>query len=647
MTPFPLRHRKKELKAMKFLGSFLVIAILAAAAPAQLSGAYTIDSSQATGGTNFATFIDAASALAGVGISGPVVFVVSPGVGPYAGFSIVNPIVGSSATNTVTFIGGGSAIISGPAAGFTQAIRLGTSSISTGTGPSDIIIDGFEVTGAPSGAGIIVTRCSNITVRNCRVHTCGGGINFATCTDTVIEDNEVFNVGNTVGTPGNATYAGGVASYSNNHNCVIQRNKIHDCTGNGIFVGSSGSATAPNGNIVINNMVWNTPGLGSYPGGIAIRRTGMSVVSNNSVWMPAGTAFGGIHLMGAAADPQPVEISNNIVKHDGTGACFRFEAATIVPPATFDYNLYDPAPSAAVGAVGATLHATLAAFQGLASPNMAGKELNTAVGSAGYISASDLHITPGSLAFNSGSTVAQVSVDIDLQPRPLGGIPDRGADETPAMGLFAAFDATPTSGSAPLMVNFTDMSFTTAPGGVTSWAWDFQDDGTNDAFGPNPSFAYTCPGTYSVRLTVMDGTNPTSSMVRTNLISVSDQPFVMTTLGNGAGNLTIVPVPTTCYPTTVEGWTLISLSTPGPVGTGPFFGLYPDFFTVQFILTPIAPGSPIHFPALPGVYPNGGAFVLPNGTFTPLTGVTMDAVEILVGPGLTFLKVTNVARVTF
>lgn len=626
----------------------LAVAVTASAASAQLNGIYTIDNAQPTAGTNYTSLIDAAAALVAQGVSGPVAFLVSPGIGAYAGFAITAAITGSSAANIVVFQAAGPVVISGAAAGFTQTIRLGTTGVTILTGPANIIIDGFEVTGAATGAGIIATGCSNITVRNCRVHTCGSGIDFNACSNTLIEDNEVYSVGVTVGTPGSASYAGGISSYYNNHNCTIQRNRVHDCTNQGIFVGSSGGTTAPATNIVINNFVWNCPGTGTYSGGIAIRRSGGSVFSNNSVWMPAGSAIGGIHQMGATTDPQPAEISNNIVKHDGTGPCFRFESATTGLATTFDYNLYDPAPTAFVGGVGATNYATLAAWQALAAPNLAGKEVNTLAGAAGFLTTTDLHITPASLGFNNGSTVAAVVLDIDGQSRPIAGIPDRGADETPATGLFAAFSAAPATGSAPLSVSFTDQTFTSDPGGVLTWAWDFQNDGTDDAFIQNPSFIYYCPGSYSVKLTVTDASNPASALVRTNLITVTPQPFVMTTSGSGIGDLTINPVPSVCYPGTTEGWTLISFSTAsGAAGTGPFGGLYPDIFTISYLLTPASPGNPLHFLVNGLTYPDGGAFSLPPGTFSSIAGASLDAVEVLVNSGLGIVRITNVARVTF
>jgi len=80
----------------------------------------------------------------------------------------------------------------------------------------------------------------------------------------------------------------------------------------------------------------------------------------------------------------------------------------------------------------------------------------------------------------------------------------------------AAFSASPTSGTAPLTVQFTD----TSTGGPTSWEWDFQNDGTVDSTQQSPSFVYTNPGTYSVKLTVSN-TSGSGSLTKAGYISVS------------------------------------------------------------------------------------------------------------------------------
>jgi PKD repeat protein len=67
--------------------------------------------------------------------------------------------------------------------------------------------------------------------------------------------------------------------------------------------------------------------------------------------------------------------------------------------------------------------------------------------------------------------------------------------ETVAGPPVADFSGSPTSGYAPLDVNFTDLS----TGAPTSWNWDFGDGGTSTA--QNPSYTYNDPGTYTVTLT--------------------------------------------------------------------------------------------------------------------------------------------------
>lgn len=78
------------------------------------------------------------------------------------------------------------------------------------------------------------------------------------------------------------------------------------------------------------------------------------------------------------------------------------------------------------------------------------------------------------------------------------------------------FIADRNSGKAPLTVTFTDQS----TGSPTSWAWDFQDDGTVDSTAQNPTFTYTKDGSYAVTLTVKNAAG-TFSLTKPNFIIVS------------------------------------------------------------------------------------------------------------------------------
>jgi PKD repeat protein len=84
-------------------------------------------------------------------------------------------------------------------------------------------------------------------------------------------------------------------------------------------------------------------------------------------------------------------------------------------------------------------------------------------------------------------------------------------------GITAEFSGTPTSGCAPLTVNFTDLS----TGEITSWDWTFGDGGTSTD--QDPVYTYNNAGNYTVSLTA---TGPSGSDVETKVdyITVLDVP---------------------------------------------------------------------------------------------------------------------------
>jgi PKD repeat protein len=78
----------------------------------------------------------------------------------------------------------------------------------------------------------------------------------------------------------------------------------------------------------------------------------------------------------------------------------------------------------------------------------------------------------------------------------------------------ASFTATPTSGTAPLQVSFTD----TSTGSPTSWSWSFGDGTSSTA--QNPSHTYAAAGTYTVSLTATNA-GGSDTATRTGYITVS------------------------------------------------------------------------------------------------------------------------------
>ena len=81
--------------------------------------------------------------------------------------------------------------------------------------------------------------------------------------------------------------------------------------------------------------------------------------------------------------------------------------------------------------------------------------------------------------------------------------------------LTASFIATPTSGTAPLTVQFIDAS----SGSPTSWSWSFGDGSTSTQ--QHPSHVYTSAGTYTARLTVSKAGVASSTTTQTITVSGS------------------------------------------------------------------------------------------------------------------------------
>ncbi|HXQ55033.1 MAG TPA: PKD domain-containing protein, partial [Actinomycetes bacterium] len=75
----------------------------------------------------------------------------------------------------------------------------------------------------------------------------------------------------------------------------------------------------------------------------------------------------------------------------------------------------------------------------------------------------------------------------------------------------AVATASPTSGPAPLTVQFNGSGSSDPDGDALSYSWDLNGDGTyGDSTAANPSFTYTTAGTYAVRLRVTDARGASS-----------------------------------------------------------------------------------------------------------------------------------------
>jgi len=136
----------------------------------------------------------------------------------------------------------------------------------------------------------------------------------------------------------------------------------------------------------------------------------------------------------------------------------------------------------------------------------------TAVDGAWDESVEDYSFTTGPLSTGNHTISAYAVNDVG------------NADQTPAQDTVqvvdppsASFTASPTSGEAPLTVNFTDSS----TGYVTAWSWSFGDGGTSTQ--QNPSHTYTKAGTYTVSLTASGG-GVDDTETKDDLIEVTEPP---------------------------------------------------------------------------------------------------------------------------
>jgi serine protease len=87
-------------------------------------------------------------------------------------------------------------------------------------------------------------------------------------------------------------------------------------------------------------------------------------------------------------------------------------------------------------------------------------------------------------------------------------------------------------GGIPLQVHFTDISISDAAHPVTSWQWDFDNDGTIDSEDQNPVWTYNDMGKFNVRLITSNGLN-SDTLVVEGAITVNSGFFVYEGVAGG------------------------------------------------------------------------------------------------------------------
>ncbi|MCA8977091.1 MAG: PKD domain-containing protein [Planctomycetes bacterium] len=200
------------------------------------------------------------------------------------------------------------------------------------------------------------------------------------------------------------------------------------------------------------------------------------------------------------------------------------------------------------------------------------------------------------------------------------------------------FEGTPTEGTTPLPVQFTDYSISGNAGGIAAWIWDFDSDGTVDSTAQNPLHTYTQCGDYSVTLTIIDSAGP-HSITKTNYVQTDllAPAFSSTTTGaTGTVQFTDLTTPTPAswaWDLDGDGTTDSTLQNPTFTYANPGCTTVDVTLTVQLACrAPVSltrPTAMIH--ALDTVF-NGGTFIattsLGGSNFIDVTVTNPDGVTI-------------------
>ena len=298
------------------------------------AGTYTINSSMATGGTNFQSFTDVVAALA-CGITGPVVFNVATGSGPYSEQVIFTQVAGVSAINTITFNGNGETLTFGSANTNERAtIKL--------DGADHFIFDsltiaatgtyGFTVQLINDADSNIFRKCTIISDASSTSTNYAGVVISSSATGAITSgsnslcDGNVFHNNTIIGGYYGMTMIGGSGNLIENNS--FSNNILNDFYLYGIYVGYTNNALIEKNNISRPNRTV----LSTFYGIYFTTGSQNGMVSKNSIHDPnpqntaSTSTLYGIYFTGCDAPlASPNIVSNNqVYAFNGSGDLYGF-----------------------------------------------------------------------------------------------------------------------------------------------------------------------------------------------------------------------------------------------------------------------------------------------------------------------------------
>ncbi len=541
-----------------------------------LGGTYTIDASLATGGTNYASFSDAAADLNAFGVCAPVIFDVATDT--YNENITLTDVAGVSAVNTVTFRS---------ASGVASQVTLQSST-------TDVVVlhnaDYFrfqnmtiQYTGTSSYSAIeLQDDADNTIISSCIL---GGGTGTSntsaiiyvseSTTSLLIDELSILDnifSGGAYGIyflSGSAESTGIEVNSNSFSNNIFGAISLDDCIApivtNNYVTSSSNASTSYTGieiengsvgTVITNNIISSE--YAKY--GVFMRYTDASAVSPTLIannFIAIGGTYGqaqGIALIGSdyvdvyfnsvhmytssntslttclyntssSADGS-INIQNNIFAQTGGGGsqtCMYFGSSTYVADVdAWDYNDYYTTGSSYLAYIGGA-RTTLADLQSYTS-----KDANSLDVDPLFASSSDLHVSESDLI--AGTSIAAITDDIDGDTRQP--TPTIGADE-----FFVALVANdagvtnmltpsvpPCPGNSAFEVEVTNYGTSTLTSVTVEWSVNGVPQTPVNATG----------------LSVATGNSTTVSLGSFNLVSNTAYEFIFNTTlpnGNADGNL--------------------------------------------------------------------------------------------------------------
>ena len=386
------------------------------------------------------------------------------------------------------------------------------------------------------------------------IHMTGTGSYIVACTffATIYKESPV-------GLPVPSQYG----TISNTTRDIIQQTVWETVTGNSSWTGVSGGTVG-------------VTGVAVSPASLAltINQTGQltatispaNATNKNVSWSSGNTAVATVSTAGVVTGVAAGSATITVTTQDGsrTATASVAVSSTAVPVTGVSVS----PTSATVNTRNTTTLTATVAPANASNKNVSWSSGNTAVATvsaAGVVTGVSAGTATITVTTQDGSRTATSTITVTANSKPV-----------------AVISATPTSGAAPLAVQFSAANSTDPNPGdfILGFDWDFG-DGSPRANSNAPSHTYTAAGTYTVTLRVMDNHDLYSDPVSTT-ITVSAGGSIVREYWTGITGNSVAAIPVTTAPTGTDN--LSSLE--GPTNWGDSYGS-----RIRAFLTPATSGA--------------------------------------------------------